>query len=130
MTNVPKPVKVPQSKFTKEEINACLSILKEFSINSVELAHLSVEQRIELFIAAGKISRPDRDEIRIRKKDRVRLRRQKVVEHERKVRASTGIRSARQVSVFTAPKKITHDDPQAAQGLELVRPRNCYICKV
>lgn len=130
MSDVPKPTKVPDPNFTREEINACIKVLESLAQSTVELAHLTVEQRIALFKAAGLISRPYKDEIRKRKKDRIRLKRQRVVEHERKVRASTGIRSARQVSVFTAPKKITLDEAGSAQALELVRPRNCYICKI
>jgi hypothetical protein len=129
MSDVPRPTKVPSPNFTQEEIRACLDVLEGLAESTVELAHLSVEQRVALFKAAGKISRPYKDEIRKRKKDRLRLKRQNIAEHERKVRASTGIRSARQVSVFTAPKKISHDQTGAVQALELVRPRNCYICK-
>lgn len=130
MTDVPKPTKVADSQYTPEQINDCIEILKGLADSTVELAHLTVEQRIALFTAAGRISRPYKDEIRMRKKDRVRLRRQRVSDHERKVRAATGIRSARQVSVFTAPKQVSHDDPMLSQSLVLVRPRNCYICKV
>ena len=130
MSDVPKPVKVHDSKYSQEEINACIAVLKDLSTDTVELAHLTLKQRLALFIAAGKISRPDKDQIRSRKKDRLRLKKQKIVAHERHVRASTGIRSARQVSVFTVPKQIAQDNSSVFKNLELVRPRNCYICKV
>lgn len=130
MSDIPRPVKIPDPQFSQKEIEACIKVLQGLADSSVELAHLSVEQRIALFKAAGLISRPYKDEIRKRKKDRLRLKHQRIVEHERKVRASTGIRSARQISVFTAPKRILHDATVSGKGLELVRPRNCYICKV
>ena len=130
MSDHTKPTIVPDPKLTQEQINACIAVLENLAESTAELAYLTLEQRVALMIAAGKISRPDKDAIRIRKKDRRRLRQQNIVKHERNVRASTGIRSARQVSVFTAPKQIASHDPVVAQSLELVRPRNCYICKV
>lgn len=129
MPDVPKPTIVPDPKLTPEQINACIAVLENLASSTSELAYLTLEQRVALMTAAGRISRPDKDVIRSRKKDRQRLKQQNIVKHERNVRASTGIRSARQVSVFTAPKRIASDDPNAAQGLKLVRPRNCYICK-
>lgn len=129
MSDVPKPTIVPDPQLTQEQINACIAVLENLASSTSELAYLTLEQRVALMMAAGKISRPDKDVIRSRKKDRQRLKRQNIVKHERNVRASTGIRSARQVSVFTAPKKISHDQTASGKELELVRPRNCYICK-
>ncbi len=117
-------------KYTKEEIQKCIDLLDDLVKNSVELAHLSKEQRIAVLKAAGEISRPDRDEIRKRKKDRIRLKKQRIDDHERKLRRSTGIRSAREAAVFMAPKAVSHADKQGAfQELELINPRACYICK-
>ena len=94
------------------------------------MAHLSKEQRIAILKAAGEISRPDRDEIRKRKKDRIRLKKQRIDDHERRLRKATGIRSAREKAVFTAPKAILHADKQSAfLEQELINPRACYICK-
>ena len=118
--------KINDPKYSKEQIDACIALLQDVVQNSVELAHLPREQRIALLRAAGEISRPDREEIRKRKKTRIQLKRQKLNEHERAVRAATGIRSARQATVFTAPKQITH---QSEEALELIKPRACYVCK-
>ena len=79
-------------------------LLEDLVANSVELAHLSDEQRIALLKAAGEISRPDREEIRKRKRDRIRLKKQRIDDHERNIRKATGIRSAREAVVFTAPQ--------------------------
>ncbi len=120
--------RVMDPKFSTEEIDACIDCLTYLVKNSVELAHLSEEQKIALLSAAGQLSRPDRDEIRKRKKDRIRLIKQKNEDHERAVRAATGIRSARQATVFTAPLQI-HADAPGKKALELIKPRACYICK-
>jgi len=46
------------------------------------------------------------------------------------LRKTTGIRSAREAAVFTAPKAIIHADRQSAfLEQELINPRACYICK-
>lgn len=116
-------------KYTKEEIDGCIGILQDIVSNSLELAHLSLEQRIALLKAAGQISRPDKEEIRKRKKDRERVKFQRRSDHERKVRAATGIRSARQASVFTAPLQIADTSQVSAESLELLRPQACYVCK-
>jgi len=123
--------KIVEAKYSIEEIQRCIGLLEDLVKNSVELAHLSKEQRIAILKAAGEISRPDRDEIRKRKKDRIRLKKQRIEDHERKLRRATGIRSARQAAVFTAPKAILHADKQSAfLEQELINPRACYICKV
>ncbi|MBF0504136.1 MAG: SDR family oxidoreductase [Candidatus Omnitrophica bacterium] len=122
--------KITAAKYSKEEIQACIAVLEDLVKNSVELAHLSDQQRIAILKVAGEISRPDRDEMRKRKKDRVRLKRQNIDQHERRVRQSTGIRAARQSSVFIAPKLITHAKTHDAfLAQELINPRACYICK-
>ncbi|MBF0570696.1 MAG: SDR family NAD(P)-dependent oxidoreductase [Candidatus Omnitrophica bacterium] len=122
--------KITDPKYSKEEIQRCVSLLEDLVKNSVELAHLSDEQRIAILKVAGEISRPDRDEIRKRKKDRIRLKKQRIDDHERKIRRTTGIRSARESAVFTAPKAILHENKHDAfKELELINPRACYICK-
>ncbi len=123
--------RIPDAKYTKEQIQSCINLLEDLVNNSVEMAHLLDQQRIDLLSAAGKISRPEPGEIRKRKKDRVRLKRQRIDDHERSVRAATGIRSAREAAVFTAPKQITYQDSSTPKKvLELIKPRHCYVCKV
>jgi len=122
--------KIIARKYSQEEIQQCINLLDDLVKNSIELAHLSKEQRIAILKAAGEISRPDRDEIRKRKKDRIRLKKQRIDDHERKLRKATGIRTAREKTVFTAPKAILHADKQSAfLEHELINPRACYICK-
>ena len=122
--------KIVDAKYSKDEIQRCVDLLDDLVKNSVELAHLTKEQRIAILKAAGEISRPDRDEIRKRKKDRIRLKKQRIDDHERKLRRTTGIRTAREAAVFSAPKAILHADKHSAfLEHELINPRACYICK-
>ncbi len=85
-----------------------------------------------LLTAAGRISRPDPEEIKRRKKHRKRQKRQAVFEKERRLRAATGIRRAREASTFTAPQQISlagKDDGHSEDEEKLETPRNCYVCK-
>ena len=122
--------RIPDAAHTPEEIQACLNILKDLVKDTVQMAHLTDQQKLDLMVLAGKISRPDRQEIRIRDSKRRQLNRQKIDDRERRARAATGIRSARQAAVFSAPAQIAGPVlEEAAEDLTLVNPRSCYICK-
>ena len=122
--------KTLEAKYTQAEIDACITVLRNLVENSRELAFLTEEQRVALIVTAGQLSRPIRDEIRKRKRDRREIKRQKIVNFEKKVRAETGIRSAREASVFTAPLQISNDTIVKQERPDLINSRNCYICKV
>ena len=115
-------------KYSKEQIAECIPLIESLAEDSVQLLNLSEEQRIKLIKAAGRLSRPDRDERRKRQTDLKKNRRQRIVKLERTARAHTGIRRAREDAVFTAPKQIAGLD-QKNRFSELESPRNCYICK-
>ena len=51
-------------------IHECIPILEKIVNNSELLAHLPESERIALITAAGKISRPDKKEIKKRNKDK------------------------------------------------------------
>ena len=122
--------KVPEMKYSPEQIQGCIDLLGILVDNSDQLAHLTVEQRVALMTVAGKISRPDKQEIQKRSRDRRTLKRQRIDSHERQVRASTGIRSAREASVFTAPKQLTAPELSGDDPIRLlINPRPCYVCK-
>ncbi len=125
-----KASRIIDQKYSREDIQACIDVLQDLVANSVHMAYLPDDQRIALMTAAGQISRPHKEEIRKRTNDRRRLKKQKVDDHERQVRAATGIRTARQAAVFTAPLRIEGPDlPAAEEPPELINPRNCYVCK-
>ena len=119
-----------ETAYSPEEIQHCISFLENLATNSGQIVNLSEAQRIALMTAAGQLTRPDRRELKKRNKEKNRVQRQVVVQYERNVRAATGIRRARQASVFSAPVQI----PDLAANLnsdssELKSPRNCYVCK-
>ena len=114
--------------YTDQEIEQCINILKCLSEDGEAFTDLSKEQQIELMKAAGQLSRPDVYQLKQRKKAVLKKKKQQIVKIERKARAATGIRKARDTEVFTAPLQL----PSAAadaQALILQSARNCYVCK-
>ncbi len=121
-------VQTPSPEVREEEISASIQLLKSLASDPAAFAALSEEQRIELLKAAGQISRPNREEDIRRKKEIRGLDRKKSVMREREARAATGIRSAREARVFTAPARLP-GTPALEERPELKSPRNCYVCK-
>ncbi len=129
---------------TPKQIEACLQVLESLAADRAELLEIDVEMRHRLLTAAGRVSRPDRDEQRrllraARRKDK-----REVREHDEALLARTQIRQKRLEPVFTTPDA----DAQLAAGggafvkgewqgspaeqepeAELNVPRACYVCK-
>lgn len=105
------------------DVQKCIEVLEKLTQNGAELDHLSREQRVSLMAAAGRLSRPDRLEIRRRNRMIHRSRKQKVLNQVKAVRGMSGIREARKTPVFVAPAKTEG----GARRLE--KPANCYVCK-
>src|SRR5438477_512647 len=118
-----------KTRYSPEQIQACIELLEYFVKNGEELICLSTEQKIALIAAAGLVSRPDRDEVLKRRINKAKLKRQVIDRHERRVRAATGIRSARQAEVFKAPERIAANGHNQISVLKLINPRACYVCK-
>lgn len=116
-------------KLTQEQIAECIAVLKALNQNSHQIFELSREMRKELMMAAGKLSRPNRKEFAKRKKDAKKAAKRKQTERDKHARKETGIRSAREASIFVAPKMIALTGKEAEKELELSSPRNCYVCK-
>ncbi len=112
-----------------EKVKECISILNSLSDQPELLVNLEEDERIELRKAAGRITRPNREEFYLRKHAGKKARRKKLVKQERKARALTGIRVAREASVFEAPAQLLGVDAGALiENFELKSPRNCYVC--
>ncbi|MGZ3790209.1 MAG: SDR family NAD(P)-dependent oxidoreductase [Bacteriovorax sp.] len=113
-----------------EDIHECLSVLEHIVENSELLTELTEEKRVALLTAAGRISRPDKKEIKKRQKDVKFFRQKQLIEQNRLKRAQTGIRSARENAVFVAPDQLKIESDKAYESApELDSPRNCYVCK-
>ena len=117
------------NKVSDEEISLATKILEKLLENPVQLFEIEEQKRISLIKAAGKISRPNREEFDTRRKDAKKAAERKRREREKHARKETGIRSARETSVFIAPKMIGVSDLNKKKSGKLEKPRNCYVCK-
>lgn len=118
-----------KTDFSEAEIANAIEVLKSFSDKSEQLTLLTEEQRVELLKATGRISRPDRSEIKKRQKDVKRLRRQIVKADNKKARMKAGIRSARETDVFVAPAMLEHLPHIENSEQEYRTPHDCYVCR-
>ncbi|MGB1040709.1 MAG: SDR family NAD(P)-dependent oxidoreductase [Flavobacteriales bacterium] len=116
-----------KKELSQEEIETCISTLNALLENTNQLFELSQEKRKELMIAAGKLSRPNKEEQDRRVKNAKKAAQRKKREREKHARKNTGIRSAREAEVFVAPKMLEDSNFKSRGKLE--SPRNCYVCK-
>lgn len=112
-----------------EEIEKCIALLTQLNTDTNQIFDIPKEQRTALIKAAGQFSRPDRDELSRRKKDAKLVAKRKMEKRDKTARKVTGIREAREASVFVAPKLLGLDDLAGKAPQELQNPRNCYVCK-
>jgi NAD(P)-dependent dehydrogenase (short-subunit alcohol dehydrogenase family) len=120
---------MPNTAITSNEIDRCIAILAQLNSNTDEIFDIEKDQRTALIKAAGMFSRPDRDELSRRKKDGRLVAKRKKEKQDKTARKETGIRHAREASVFMAPKLLGFTDLANKEQLELETPRNCYVCK-
>ena len=117
------------AKISQEEIEKCISILEKLADDATQVFDLPEENRIALIKAAGMLSRPSREEFNQRKKDSKKAAKRKMVERDKHARKETGIRSAREATVFEAPQLLLNI-PTPKEGEKILStPRNCYVCK-
>lgn len=121
--------KKKEELLSKEQLEACLLTLQSLVKDSKSLLNISEEQRVELMKAAGIFSRPDRKELKKRRKELNKAQKDLIRDEDRKARGTTGIRSARTASIFSAPDQILLPAAKENSEEELNSPRNCYVCK-
>lgn len=115
------------TEVSNEDIEKCISILEKLSENTTQVFELPEDKRIALMKAAGLLSRPNRDKFQQRRKDAKKAAKRKMIERDKHARKATGIRSAREATVFIAPTML--ELPKDKEPEELESPRNCYVCK-
>ena len=113
-----------------EEVSRATSLLEAFGADRMLLGELPESVRKAFLAACGKVANPERTITdRLAKRTR-KKRRGEQREHDRLLRATTEIRTLRQVPVFAAPAMPkTLPAPGARPVRKLLQPRNCYVCK-
>jgi NAD(P)-dependent dehydrogenase (short-subunit alcohol dehydrogenase family) len=125
---------------TEKEIDDCLRVLERLADNRAELLHVAVEKRHRLLTAAGRVSRPDRNEQRqllraARRKDKKEVR-----DHDRALLERAQIRQKRLEPVFVTPEPAlllaagggvfgADGALEEEPATDLHEARACYVCK-
>ncbi|MFK7758202.1 MAG: SDR family NAD(P)-dependent oxidoreductase [Flavobacteriales bacterium] len=121
--------KKEKDQLSQDQIDQCIAILETLNGDTDQIFEIPIEKRIELIKQAGRLSRPSRDEFKKRKKDAKKLAKRKAARKDKLARNLTGIRSAREASVFIAPKMIAAQEGKENHAETTVAPRECYVCK-
>lgn len=116
-----------ENKPSQENIEQIISSLEQLVEHSEWLEELPEATKRKLLLAAGQLSRPSKEELRIRAKKRRRIKKAALVLEDREKRKVTGIRSAREANIYTAPLMISEADKRRSRG-KLNNPRTCYVC--
>ncbi|MFT4679671.1 MAG: NAD(P)-dependent dehydrogenase (short-subunit alcohol dehydrogenase family) [Flavobacteriales bacterium] len=117
------------SQLSKDQIDQCIAILETLNGDTDQIFDIPLDRRIELIAQAGRLSRPQKDELARRKKSAKKKAKKAAATIDKQARNQTGIRSAREASVFVAPKMIAPSDGQERPLISSVAPRECYVCK-
>lgn len=118
-----------ENNLSPEEVDQMIALLGKLAKNPVQMFEIEEGKRVEIMKATGKISRPNREEFQQLKKDAKKAAKRKMIERDKHARKETGIRSAREATVFIAPKMLEEGKQEKEGAEELESPRNCYVCK-
>lgn len=118
-----------KNKISKEQIEQCIELLERLNADTDQIFAIPKAQRLALIMAAGRFSRPSKEELLQRKKGAKKIIKKKIFQKDVQARNTTGIRSARDSSIFIAPKMIDLANPEAKDKIKLESPRQCYVCK-
>ncbi len=117
-----------KSGVNPSEVDRCIALLQALTRDPALAAEVGPEKFVELTKAAGQFSRPHKEAIRAQHKAFYATRRKALQGEDKRARATTGIREARNTAVFRAPAQIT-SGADSTPPRELSSPRNCYVCK-
>jgi hypothetical protein len=135
---------------TSKDITACLETLEALIEDPACVLQVDLAVRNRLLTAAGRVSRPERDEQRLVARAVKKLRKEKRREEDEAKLVRTGIRQKRLDPVFITPEPLALAEAKGRQwsggpgslgtgsvesGQEEASPplhksRGCYICKV
>src|SRR5690606_27844360 len=110
-------------KFTTEQIAQAIAVLEGLNADTAQIFDIPKESRLALLMAAGQFSRPSKEELAERKKGAKKIHRKKVADKDKSARKKTGIRSAREASIFIAPSMRALTGKEADEAIQLETPR-------
>jgi NAD(P)-dependent dehydrogenase (short-subunit alcohol dehydrogenase family) len=119
----------PETALSGDDIDACLRVLRAIEADRSHLAGLELEQRRELLMLAGLVTKPERHDVTRMAKAFRRAKRAITKEQDRRIIERAGLRIQRRSKIY-APLWLERPKPDAAQDRpEFHQERNCYVCK-
>ncbi|HEX9641118.1 MAG TPA: SDR family oxidoreductase, partial [Candidatus Krumholzibacteria bacterium] len=117
-----------------KELQRTRRVLEAIQRDHGLLATVSAEERRALLTAAGRVVHAEPKQKRLLLAGLRRRKREAQKEHDRKLRAGTGIRVVRAAPVFEEPTQLPERAPgerpaAVSVGPELKKPKTCYVCK-
>src|SRR5882757_9497271 len=120
----PKP-----ETLSEDDVRACVRVLRAIEADRAHLAHLGPEQRRELLMLAGLVTKPERHDVTRMTKAFRRAKREVTKEHDRRIIEHAGLRIQRRSKIY-APLWLEWPKPEALHDRpEFHQERNCYVCK-
>ncbi len=117
----------------RDDVEKTIALLEAMVEDRTKLADMDREERRRLLIAAGRLSRPERGELRKMRKAIAKNENKKERDAVQKVLEKTGIRQARKVPFFVTPPQLTAGQSWSANEQppvgEVSEDRKCYVCK-
>ncbi|HMH88528.1 MAG TPA: hypothetical protein VK523_07785, partial [Steroidobacteraceae bacterium] len=114
---------------SEDDVRACVRVLRAIEADRSHLAHLGLEQRRELLMLAGLVTKPERHDVTRMAKAFRRAKRAVTKEHDRQIIERAGLRIQRRSKSY-APLWLERPKPDAVDDSpEFHQERNCYICK-
>lgn len=117
-----------KKSLSEVQIEDIIEGLEYLLAHGEELSKIPEMKKRALLIAAGQLSRPTKEELQLRAKNRRKNKKLERLNEDKNLRKKTGIRSARDADIYTAPMQIS---PPSDKGepQTLSSARNCYVCK-
>jgi len=121
----------PQSEALKpQEVKGAIELLEAVVDDRGLLAALGPEERERLLIAAGRVSRPNRQERRVLARARLKQERHVRKKKDQALLDQTGIRRLRTNPIFLTPRRQSLFDNAKATPLgEMSEDHTCYCCR-
>jgi NAD(P)-dependent dehydrogenase (short-subunit alcohol dehydrogenase family) len=112
-----------------DDVRTCVRVLRAIEADRSHLTRLSKEQRRELLMLAGLVTKPERHDVSRMLKGFRRAKRQVAQEHDRSIIERAGLRLQRRSRVY-APLRLERPKPEVhGASPEFHQERNCYVCK-
>ena len=137
MTDRPEPESLADRDVAR--FSDAVELLEAIVADRSLMAELPDDLKRRLLMAAGRVSRPDKEARKALSKAERKARLEQRRAKDARALAETGIRRLREKPVLPSPRLSSPEDtsvPRAAapdrsdpEGPELAEPRNCYVCK-